>query len=580
MDRETKPSQTPRPQPPRQPRARIPLPFEKRPFDAGSWAYEHRVGLCCMVIAYLAFGIVFVSAKIVLQQRVTYNTIYMDLTDLQAALPEEQEPEQRDERSDYRDVRNLVSDENGRNESVGERSASSGNLSEATEEFMESLDEEAAAVRGRMQASREAFERGRREEREMIARHKAQREAKDGEKPSGVKRAGLLLAARTDGRLPAHAGLPVRGRRRGHRSDHRQPQRQGNGSLAEGDHDVEQLHQRDGRHGRAQFPVQCRRLGRRPSERDHHLYLRTAIGFWQFGIFRYLCPRLKGLGNMSYNLLKGKKGLIFGALNENSIAWKVARRAVEEGAEIVLTNTAVSIRMGTINQLAEQCGTIVVPADATSVPDLERLIDRTMEHFGGKFDFILHSIGMSLNVRKGRKYDDLDYDYLAKTLDISAISFHKVIQVARKKDALNDWGSIVALTYIAAQRTLYGYNDMADAKALLESIARSFGYIYGREKHVRINTVSQSPTPTTAGSGVMGMGDLMDFADRTSPLGNATADDCAGYVLTLFSDLTRKVTMQNLYHDGGFSSMGMSRRAMKLYEKGLEVEYQDIKNKI
>ena len=283
---------------------------------------------------------------------------------------------------------------------------------------------------------------------------------------------------------------------------------------------------------------------------------------------------------MSYNLLKGKKGLIFGALNENSIAWKVARRAVEEGAEIVLTNTAVSIRMGTINQLAEQCGTIVVPADATSVPDLERLIDRTMEHFGGKFDFILHSIGMSLNVRKGRKYDDLDYDYLAKTLDISAISFHKVIQVARKKDALNDWGSIVALTYIAAQRTLYGYNDMADAKALLESIARSFGYIYGREKHVRINTVSQSPTPTTAGSGVMGMGDLMDFADRTSPLGNATADDCAGYVLTLFSDLTHKVTMQNLYHDGGFSSMGMSRRAMKLYEKGLEVEYQDIKNKI
>ena len=245
-----------------------------------------------------------------------------------------------------------------------------------------------------------------------------------------------------------------------------------------------------------------------------------------------------------------------------------------------MTNTAVSIRMGTINQLAEQCGTIVVPADATSVPDLERLIDRTMEHFGGKFDFILHSIGMSLNVRKGRKYDDLDYDYLAKTLDISAISFHKVIQVARKKDALNDWGSIVALTYIAAQRTLYGYNDMADAKALLESIARSFGYIYGREKHVRINTVSQSPTPTTAGSGVMGMGDLMDFADRTSPLGNATADDCAGYVLTLFSDLTRKVTMQNLYHDGGFSSMGMSRRAMKLYEKGLEVEYQDIKNKI
>lgn len=282
---------------------------------------------------------------------------------------------------------------------------------------------------------------------------------------------------------------------------------------------------------------------------------------------------------MSYNLLKGKKGLIFGALNEQSIAWKVAQRAVEEGAEIVLTNTAVSIRMGTIGELAKTCNSIVVPADATSVSDLENLVEKTMERFGGKFDFILHSIGMSPNVRKGRTYDDLDYDYLAKTLDISAISFHKVIQVARKKDAINDWGSIVALSYVAAQRTLYGYNDMADAKALLESIARSFGYIYGREKCVRINTVSQSPTPTTAGSGVLGMNDLLDFADRMSPLGNASAEDCANYVLTLFSDLTRKVTMQNLYHDGGFASMGMSRRAMTLYEKGLELEYKDIKKR-
>jgi len=209
---------------------------------------------------------------------------------------------------------------------------------------------------------------------------------------------------------------------------------------------------------------------------------------------------------------------------------------------------------------------------AGGVGDLENLIDKTMEHFGGKFDFMLHSIGMSPNVRKGRTYDDLDYDFLSKTLDISAISFHKAIQVARKKDAINDWGSIVALSYIAAQRTLYGYNDMADAKALLESIARSFGYIYGREKHVRINTVSQSPTPTTAGSGVLGLGDLMGFAENMSPLGNASAEDCADYVLTLFSDLTRKVTMQNLYHDGGFSSMGMSRRAMKTYEKGMRFE--------
>lgn len=280
---------------------------------------------------------------------------------------------------------------------------------------------------------------------------------------------------------------------------------------------------------------------------------------------------------MAYNLLKGKKGLVFGALNENSIAWKVAERAHEEGASLVLTNTAVSIRMGNIDELAAKTGSIVVPADATSVEDLENLIDKTMEFHGGKFDFILHSIGMSPNVRKGNTYDDLNYDFLQKTLDISAISFHKVIQVARKKDALNDWASIVALSYIAAQRTLYGYNDMADAKALLESIARSFGYIYGREKRVRINTVSQSPTPTTAGSGVMGMSDLMDFAERMSPLGNASALDCADYCLTLFSDLTRKVTMQNLYHDGGFSSMGMSNAAMNVYSKSLE--YKDVKKK-
>ncbi len=277
---------------------------------------------------------------------------------------------------------------------------------------------------------------------------------------------------------------------------------------------------------------------------------------------------------MSYNLLKGKKGIVFGALNDKSIAWKVAERAVEEGAEIVLTNMAVSIRMGTIDKLAEKCGAKVIAADATSVEDLENLFDETMAHFGGKIDFVLHSIGSSPNVRKGRTYDDLDYGFLQKTLDISAISFHKMIQVARKKDAINEWGSIVALSYIAAQRTLYGYNDMADAKALLESIARSFGYIYGRE-----NTVSQSPTPTTAGSGVFGFDGLLDFADRMSPLGNATADDCADYVVTLFSDLTRKVTMQNLFHDGGFASMGMSRRAMNVYNKSLEIEYKDVKQK-
>jgi enoyl-[acyl-carrier protein] reductase I len=279
---------------------------------------------------------------------------------------------------------------------------------------------------------------------------------------------------------------------------------------------------------------------------------------------------------MSYNLLKGKRGLIFGALNEKSIGWKIAERAYEEGASLVLTNTPVSIRLGQIDELAEKCKTIVIPADATKVSDLDNLIEKSIKHLGGNLDFVLHSIGMSPNVRKGRTYDDLDYTLLSQTLDISAISLHKILQICRKHDAINEWGSVVALSYVAAQRTLYGYNDMADAKALLESIVRSFGYIYGREKNIRINTVSQSPTMTTAGSGIMGFDNLMDFADRMSPLGNATAEECADYVITLFSDLTRKVTMQNLYHDGGYASMGMSFRAMKIYNEGLE--YRDVTN--
>ncbi len=273
---------------------------------------------------------------------------------------------------------------------------------------------------------------------------------------------------------------------------------------------------------------------------------------------------------MAYNLLKGKKGIIFGALNDKSIAWKVAEKAYEEGAEFVLTNTPVALRMGELDELAKKCNAKVIPADATSYEDLERLINKSMDILGGKIDFVLHSIGMSPNVRKGLSYDDLNYNYFQKTLDISAVSFHKIMQVCRKLDAINDWGSIVALSYVAAQRTLYGYNDMADAKALLESIARSFGYIYGRDKRVRVNTISQSPTLTTAGSGIRGFDNLVDFSERTSPLGNATADECADYCITLFSDLTRKVTMQNLFHDGGFSSMGMSYRAMKQYNKSFE----------
>lgn len=267
------------------------------------------------------------------------------------------------------------------------------------------------------------------------------------------------------------------------------------------------------------------------------------------------------------DLLKGKKGIITGALNAQSIAWKVAEAAIAEGAEIVLTNTALSIRMGEINQLAEKYGCKLIPADATNVEELEALVDGAMEHFGGKFDFVLHSIGMSPNVRKRKPYEDIDYALMNKTMDISAISFHKLLQTLYKKDALNDWGSVVALTYIAAERAFTGYNDMADAKALLQSITRNFGVIYGGRNHVRINTVSQSPTATTAGQGIEGMKDMLEYADKMSPLGNATAEDCANYVITLFSDYTKKVTMQNLYHDGGFSTTGLSPTALE-YIKG------------
>lgn len=246
---------------------------------------------------------------------------------------------------------------------------------------------------------------------------------------------------------------------------------------------------------------------------------------------------------------------MFGALDERSIAWKVAERCVEEGAEIVLTNAPVALRMGKISELAEKLNAEVIPADVTQMEDLEKLVVSSKEKFGG-IDFILHSVGMSPNVRKGRGYMDLNYDFFHKTMDISAMSLHRVLQTCHKFDALNEWASVVALTYIAAQRTYTGYGDMAEAKAMLESIARSFGHHYGVAKKVRVNTVSQSPTVTTAGSGVAGFDDFINNADKLSPLGNATADECADYCVTLFSDLTKKVTMQNLFHDGGYSSMG------------------------
>ena len=277
---------------------------------------------------------------------------------------------------------------------------------------------------------------------------------------------------------------------------------------------------------------------------------------------------------MTHNLLKGKRGIIFGALNEDSIAWKVAVKAVEEGASITLTNTAMALRMGNLVELGKRLNAPVIAADATSVEDLENVFSESVEKLGGKIDFVLHSIGMSPNVRKHRTYDDLDYNYLQKTLDISAISFHKMLQVAKKQDAIAEYGSVVALTYVASQRTFFGYNDMADAKSMLESIARSFGYIYGREKNVRINAISQSPTPTTAGKGIKDMENLMDFFNKMSPLGNANAEECANYCVMMFSDFTRKVTMQNLFHDGGFSSMGMSLRAMNQYAKDL-APYED-----
>ncbi len=264
------------------------------------------------------------------------------------------------------------------------------------------------------------------------------------------------------------------------------------------------------------------------------------------------------------NLLQGKRGIIFGALDENSIAWKVALKAHEQGAKFVLTNAPVALRMGEINKLAEKCGTIVIAADATSIEDLEKLINQSVEHLGGKLDFVLHSIGMSPNIRKGKTYTDLNYEWFQKTLDISALSFHKLLQTCMKLDAINEWGSVVALTYIAAQKAFPGYGDMANAKATLESIGRSFGYYYGTQKKVRVNTISQSPTVTTAGSGVKGFDSFLGFAEKMSPLGNAPAENCADYCITLFSDLTKYVTLQNLYHDGGFSSVGVSEAVMGL----------------
>lgn len=265
---------------------------------------------------------------------------------------------------------------------------------------------------------------------------------------------------------------------------------------------------------------------------------------------------------MSNQLLKGKRGIIFGALNEMSIAWKVAEKAHETGATFVLTNAPIAMRMGEINALAEKTNSKVIPADATNTEDLEKLIQESMEILGGKIDFVLHSIGMSPNVRKGKHYTNVNYNFYGQTLDVSATSLHKVLSTAMKLDAISDWGSVVALTYIAAQRIFPDYNDMADAKSLLESITRSFGYHYGIKKKVRVNTISQSPTVTTAGKGIKGFNDFINFSEQMSPLGNASAEACADYCIAMFSDLTKYVTMQNLFHDGGFSNTGVTQQVI------------------
>lgn len=270
---------------------------------------------------------------------------------------------------------------------------------------------------------------------------------------------------------------------------------------------------------------------------------------------------------MAKNILEGKKGIIFGALDENSIAWKTAVQAHEEGAKFTLTNAPVALRMGAINELGKQTNSEIIPADATSIEDLTMLFEKSMEVLGGKIDFILHSIGMSPNVRKDKDYGDLNYDWFLKTLDISGVSFHKVMQTAEKTNAMKEWGSIVALSYIAAQRTFPDYSDMAQAKALLESIARSYGARFGKLKNVRVNTISQSPTMTTAGSGVTGFDAFFSYSDKMSPLGNASAEDCANYIIMMFSDYTRMVTMQNLMHDGGFSSSGITEDIISLFQE-------------
>lgn len=266
--------------------------------------------------------------------------------------------------------------------------------------------------------------------------------------------------------------------------------------------------------------------------------------------------------SQGHGLLKGKKGIIFGALDERSIAWRVALACHREGAEFVLSNAPIALRLGQLNALGEQTNSPIIPCDVANDADVAALINQVKEKFG-KIDFILHAIGMSPNIRKKKEYEDIDYSFLQQTLDISAISLHRVLHHAHYvQDIINDGGSVVALSYIGAQRIFSKYSDMNDAKALLESIARNYGSRLGK-KGIRVNTISQGPTKTSAGAGIKGFDGMFDFAEKLSPLGNPTADECADYCVVMFSDLTKKVTMQNLFHDGGFSSNGISEELME-----------------
>jgi len=262
------------------------------------------------------------------------------------------------------------------------------------------------------------------------------------------------------------------------------------------------------------------------------------------------------MNDSGYGLLDGKTGIIFGALNEESIAWSIAEAVHREGGQFVLSNAPVARRLGNLDELAEKTDSSIIWADATSDDELQSLYDEVTDAHGS-VDFVVHSIGMGVNVRKDVPYEDLNYNWYQKTLDISAVSLHRIVHHGLETGALADNGSILALSYIGAQRIFSKYSEMGDAKALLESIVRSFGYRLG-QRGIRINAVSQSPTRTTAGSGIDGFDAMYEFAEKVAPLGNASADSCADYCVTLLSDLTRMVTMQTLYHDGGFSTMGIS----------------------